>query len=359
MAPSRFPERVIRAGFTGDADPETVRRAATAGITISAGAAGLLVVALTFLSFDIPPTVFVLVLVCAGACIPLVAVCRRGSVDQAVFGFIGVVSTVVIGSAASMDDVGVTPLTIGPIAMLLVPILPARLTWVAPAWAVAAILALWLVTSDAGTTQWPREAWIVLSGIMAGVGVVIMSLAAQLVLWAWDQQGRLERTVAHRRASANELHVAAHTDSLTGLGNRRALKAFRSDVDGVVVVVDIDDFKAINDVHSHAAGDDVLRDLASSLRAESRAGDALFRLGGDEFMLLLADLDLVDAQAWAVRLGLRIRHVAPEVPPYSVTVGMSPCRGPVATALVAADEALVAAKRDGLPLGIAPARGNS
>ena len=213
--------------------------------------------------------------------------------------------------------------------------------------------ALWLVTSDAGTTQWPREAWIVLSGIMAGVGVVIMSLAAQLVLWAWISRvgwSAPSPTVGRRRTSC----MWPLTPTLSRARQSPGAQGFPLRCGRVVVVVDIDDFKAINDVHSHAAGDDVLRDLASSLRAESRAGDALFRLGGDEFMLLLADLDLVDAQAWAVRLGLRIRHVASEVPPYSVTVGMSPCRGPVAAALVAADEALVAAKRDGLPLGIAP-----
>jgi diguanylate cyclase (GGDEF)-like protein len=354
MPQSRFPERVIRASFTGDSDPETMRRAVTAGITITSAGLGLLTVAVSFLTFDVTVPVFLLLLVGAGACVPLVVACRRGHVDRAVWAFIVIISVVVVGSTASTGDLGVTPLVIAPISMLLVPILPSRVTWVAPAWALAVIAALWLVTSDAETTQWPRAAWIVLSGILAGVGVVIMSLAAQLVLWAWDQQGRLELTVASRRASADELHVAAHTDSLTGLGNRRALKAFRPHVDGVLVVVDIDDFKAINDLHSHAAGDTVLRDLAASLRAESRAGDALFRLGGDEFMVILADMELADAQAWAVRLALRIGQAEPGVPAYSVTVGMSTCDGPYAVGLIAADEALVAAKRDGRGLGVAP-----
>lgn len=353
MPHERFPDRMIRFGSPGDADPDTMRRAATAVVTLSAAGVGFVAAALSFLSFDITRTVFVLVTVCGIACFPLIALCRRGHVDAAVYGFVGILTIVTVGSPASTQDLGVTPLVVAPIAMLLVPILPRRTMWVAPAWALVAIAGMWLVTNDGSTSQWPREAWVVLSAIVAGAGVVIMAFAARLVLWAWDRQSILERTLLRRRDSADRLQVEAHTDPLTTLGNRRSFEALPPVTDGAVVVLDIDDFKGVNDRFGHEAGDFVLRDLAESMRSESRGNDALFRLGGDEFVVVLADADIDDAQGWVVRLGLRISHSDADLPPYSVTAGISACDGSPRDALMAADEALVGAKRSGVPTAIA------
>jgi diguanylate cyclase (GGDEF)-like protein len=94
-------------------------------------------------------------------------------------------------------------------------------------------------------------------------------------------------------------HDASH-DALTGLYNRRT---YEFSLDQAVsrterygwpfglVLLDIDDFKMINDRHGHAAGDEVLRAVGSGLRASLRSGDVAARLGGDEFALLVLNAD--------------------------------------------------------------------
>ena len=112
------------------------------------------------------------------------------------------------------------------------------------------------------------------------------------------------RDVTERTRLVEQLaHDASH-DTLTGLLNRRA---FRAEVDRAieearahgrthsVAVFDLDQFKVVNDVCGHAAGDQLLRLLASRMRARLRQGDVLARLGGDEFGLVLLNISPVQA----------------------------------------------------------------
>ncbi|MEZ5295674.1 MAG: EAL domain-containing protein [Ilumatobacteraceae bacterium] len=107
------------------------------------------------------------------------------------------------------------------------------------------------------------------------------------------EQRNLERQLSHR----------AFHDELTGLANRalfldrmdHALRIARSDADPVVVLfVDLDDFKSVNDNLGHAAGDQVLKTIADKIRRAAGSGDTAARLGGDEFALLLEDRGGVD-----------------------------------------------------------------
>jgi diguanylate cyclase (GGDEF)-like protein len=105
-----------------------------------------------------------------------------------------------------------------------------------------------------------------------------------------------------------ELTTQARTDPLTGLANRarfhsalaRAVTAGTAEV--AVLFVDLDDFKNVNDVLGHAAGDHVLREVADRLKAVTREGDLGARLGGDEFAVLLGDVSGEGAEAVAERL---------------------------------------------------------
>jgi diguanylate cyclase (GGDEF)-like protein/PAS domain S-box-containing protein len=107
------------------------------------------------------------------------------------------------------------------------------------------------------------------------------------------EQRDLERKLSHR----------AFHDELTGLANRalfldrmdHALRVQRSDEDPVVVLfVDLDDFKSVNDALGHGVGDQLLRAIADRIREGSGSGDTPARLGGDEFALLLEDRGGVD-----------------------------------------------------------------
>lgn len=103
----------------------------------------------------------------------------------------------------------------------------------------------------------------------------------------------------------------AITDSLTGLYNRHYLDSHlaavldRSRTDGrplAVAIIDIDFFKVVNDTHGHAAGDQVLRELAVRLEKSIRASDLVARLGGEEFIVVMSDTDMDTAQAITARL---------------------------------------------------------
>src|SRR6185436_15613094 len=107
------------------------------------------------------------------------------------------------------------------------------------------------------------------------------------------QYDRLEQAVRQLESLQQELERKALYDSLTQLANRslfhnRLEHALHSRRPGVcVLLLDIDEFKAVNDSHGHHAGDELLRAVADRLRGCLREGDTAARLGGDEFALLL------------------------------------------------------------------------
>jgi len=112
-----------------------------------------------------------------------------------------------------------------------------------------------------------------------------------------------EQFVAER-SSAERHAVAALTDPLTGVGNRRRAQQLldRLQPGDCLLMVDLDRFKQVNDRLGHAAGDQALRDLAAHLTRGLRAIDAVTRLGGEEFLVVLVQVDAVQAQRTVARL---------------------------------------------------------
>jgi diguanylate cyclase (GGDEF)-like protein len=105
--------------------------------------------------------------------------------------------------------------------------------------------------------------------------------------------------VLHRAVLVRHLEEVASTDAKTGLLNsaawqaeaaRAVRRAQRSRGTAAVLILDLDHFKLVNDAHGHLAGDDVLAAVAEQLRAGVREGDLVGRFGGEEFVVLLADL---------------------------------------------------------------------
>ncbi|MFI7602045.1 putative bifunctional diguanylate cyclase/phosphodiesterase [Actinoplanes sp. NPDC049681] len=165
------------------------------------------------------------------------------------------------------------------------------------------------------------------------------------------------RDIGTRRALEEQLTRQAFTDSLTGLPNRalfrdrleQAVARVRG-TDVAVLLIDLDDFKLVNDDLGHSLGDEFLVALATRLRREMRPGDTLARLGGDEFAVLLEDIDEPSAVRLAERL-LRagrdqVRLGSREVS-CSLSIGISGGTRPAEQLLRDADLAMYAAKRAG------------
>lgn len=120
-----------------------------------------------------------------------------------------------------------------------------------------------------------------------------------------------QREAESARKEAEELRQQVLEDPLTQLYNRRFLSQFlerevaRSRRKGLplsVILIDIDDFKQVNDTHSHRVGDQVLLAFATLLRRSCRQSDVLVRPSGDEFLLIAPETTLLDAQTLAERL---------------------------------------------------------
>jgi diguanylate cyclase (GGDEF)-like protein len=132
------------------------------------------------------------------------------------------------------------------------------------------------------------------------------------------------------------LEHQAQTDPLTGLYNHRTFherlraaltNASRSHDSVSVLMLDIDDFKRVNDVYGHGSGDEILRSLAEALRSTVRSTDIVCRLGGEEFAIVMTSRDATHAERLARRL---VQHVASAEfePAGRITISVGLARGP-------------------------------
>jgi len=180
----------------------------------------------------------------------------------------------------------------------------------------------------------------------------------------WEKDRAQLRQIAAELAVVNRrLANVALTDLLTGLPNRRSAMdqleqawsaASRSSLPLAVMLVDIDHFKSINDSYGHAAGDMVLREAASTLRAAARREDSVCRIGGEEFLVICPNTDLKSAMLSAERLraSLSAKQIAIGQTEKAITVSIGVAMREPETAdmdaLVSlADQALYAAKNAG------------
>jgi diguanylate cyclase (GGDEF)-like protein len=170
--------------------------------------------------------------------------------------------------------------------------------------------------------------------------------------------------ITERKRSLDELEFKASRDNLTGLLNRLALEAeidnalLRARAEGTMVAalfIDLDGFKAVNDTYGHAAGDDLLREVAGRIGRAVRANDRVARLGGDEFVVLIAPLaDASAAESTAERI-LRVLEdpmvIAEQRIDLAASIGVAvvdaPLSGTSENLLERADQAMYQAKERG------------
>jgi diguanylate cyclase (GGDEF)-like protein len=257
--------------------------------------------------------------------------------------------------------------------------------WVATAWGILPLLLAdaVVVTGGAGS---PILMWFALPAVTLGArfstrGIVIgtayvlalllgstvgldstaasahrqeLVAAIALVLSTVILSGALvESDRAHRRRST--------LDPLTGLLNRNALEQRLAELDSqptagkdgasyALLLCDLDNFKQVNDQLGHAAGDAVLRDVAHTMRSALRAGDSIYRIGGEEILVVLPGATKTDAFGVGERLRLAVRERRPAGVAMTISVGVAvSCPGPLDTDQLVglADEALYSAKAAG------------
>ncbi|MDT4967261.1 MAG: hypothetical protein QOJ64_1998 [Acidobacteriota bacterium] len=168
------------------------------------------------------------------------------------------------------------------------------------------------------------------------------------------------RTLLDFKRYLDTCEEEAFTDHLTGLANRRrferqlereASRTLRYNRPFCLLLLDIDNFKRVNDTHGHEAGDEVIRRLALTLQAGTRGIDLSARIGGEEFAVILPETELVGGLDVAERLRIAIKEMEiPEVGRITASFGVAefPLSGATGRELVSvADAALYEAKDGG------------
>ncbi|HEY8434871.1 MAG TPA: GGDEF domain-containing protein, partial [Sphingomicrobium sp.] len=186
---------------------------------------------------------------------------------------------------------------------------------------------------------------------------VAFLLNIAIILFGWRRSKDLREALDAYEAAAKLARDNANTDPGTGLANRRELmRALGEMLDrktpGILLLLDLDHFKRINDLHGHAAGDRVLRAVAEALEKCAPAAACAARTGGDEFAMLLPSLADRDAEQVARRIQ---EHLAIPVVvdgaqvQASASIGLARIepRDEEEAALRRSDVALYAAKRSG------------
>lgn len=195
-------------------------------------------------------------------------------------------------------------------------------------------------------------------------GVVVATLNSE----ASSLQGLVASLSKDRQRleiAATGLEVAAHHDALTGAYNRTLMDADLADARASVaatgqptslIMIDIDHFKAFNDIYGHTAGDEVLRMVARRILRESRPKDRVYRFGGEEFLVVLRQTSSDEGEVVATRLAagitaLGLTHSGNQ--PWGVVTvsagvaSMDPSRGQTSDCVADADAALYRAKHAG------------
>ncbi len=188
------------------------------------------------------------------------------------------------------------------------------------------------------------------AGLKAGADDVLPAPESELLA------ARLH-SLLRRKRNEDSLRYLARTDPLTGLPNRRALAAhltllLRKGTPVCVLAADLDRFKQVNDRYGHTGGDDVLKAAAQTLRRVLRKRDFVCRMGGEEFLAVLAGAEAAEAERVARRLHRAIAEARFAAWPglrITISIGCAPARpGDSPRDVIArADRALYQAKQAG------------
>ena len=246
-----------------------------------------------------------------------------------------------------------------------------------------ALLILGVGVALSGGPDSPVLPWAVIPGAMAAarfrwqvvvLGAAITAVVVLLSTVAVDPEGALDDpapvvvTLALLVCVTSITSVLLHgellhrnravLDPLTGLLNRTSLETRVEEIEqqarltgepGSLVLADLDGFKRVNDEHGHDRGDAALRQVADQMRASLRSFELVYRIGGEEFLVLLPGIELREATQIAERMRCAVADARPADLELTMSAGVACTAGELSydTLFKAADEALLEAKREG------------
>jgi diguanylate cyclase (GGDEF)-like protein len=316
---------------------------------------------------------------------------RAGHQNLAVTGFGFVLLLGLVVPPATSGNAGMSPYAASVVAGILLLSTARRFTVATVVVILLATGALWLVTNPAATPDLGWRQLIIGSVVITSLTVAVVtsgmrgigrsltrlqeatrnnaeiqneleSLRAGLDAAVERRAAEIRAVIDATEADIRALDSAAMRDSLTGLFNRRHLegpagrRVAQALADGVSTslgVLDIDEFKSINDEISHAQGDEVLVHAAAAMVAAAGEDAVVHRLGGDEFLVLMFGADPADGKVILDRISRAVSAAdwqgATPTGRLSLTWGAAPVSDGTAEglrqAIAAADQALLAAKR--------------
>ncbi|MEI2642797.1 MAG: GGDEF domain-containing protein [Candidatus Nanopelagicales bacterium] len=330
-------------------DPDYDRRARTLNAIVLFAFVGSLVAAVAVLPFRDGRISSLVLLIGASCLLGILGLSHSGRLAMAVtllaivLWLFTVIQPVVTGDLST--NVVVVPLG----AVMLVYVLPGRfLGWVA-LWVGSALLVLLFATDDVDTVPVPRFLWIANTAIATAVTVSVVVYGARQLARSVRREHELAQELSARERTMQRLEELATTDPLTGFLNRRALEHdFPAIGPGAAVaLIDIDRFKGVNDAFSHATGDRVLADVSAVLAETAEMNDRLYRLGGDEFLVVRQPSTAVGLAEWLHTARARLRSRA-SVQRVTFSGGVVDVAGDdLSATLTRADRAMYAAKQAG------------
>jgi diguanylate cyclase (GGDEF)-like protein len=289
-------------------DPEYDRRARTLNALVLVAIPAALITAAVVLPFP-NGVVSALVLLLAAVILPAVWwLARRGHLGLAVTVFAVGLWGITVGQPVLTGDLSTNPIVVPTAAVMLMYVIPPRHLWWLAVWVVSALLVLYVGTNDLDTVPQTRFSWILNAAITCAVSVAVVAYGTRQLAEYVRKEQHLTLELSVREVTLQRLEELANTDPLTGFLNRRSLEHLTVPPGSAVALVDIDHFKDVNDDFSHAVGDRLLADFAGLLADCARSDDLLYRLGGDEFLVLRADSTAAGLGAWLHEVRERGRH---------------------------------------------------
>jgi len=334
-------------------DPEVDRRARTLNAIIVCAVPVTLLTALLVVPYPNGPISAAILLVALCLLVVIMWLSKQGHVNAAVTSFAAVLWLVAVGQPLLTGDLSTNMMLVPLAVVMLIYLIPENRVWWLLLWSFSALVVLQVATNDADTVVQSRYVWLLNAALVTVLTIAILTFATSQLTAAVRKEQALAGELSAKDAMLRRLEEAANTDHLTGLLNRRALDRLHQVIpaQSAMALLDLDRFKGVNDGFSHAIGDQLLSQFAGVVADAARPDDLLFRIGGDEFLVVRTHSGPEELGAWLHHVRAVVQRSGfdlPEGAAATFSAGVVDIAGEdLGSALERVDRAMYAAKEAG------------